>query len=103
MQRNSKLISSLFIIGVSIAIMSWCFFSQKKDSPALLNHKDEERYFEEVTIDYFSSTQHPILTIEIEGKSLLAKLDLGLNGGMNLSPRILSEINKKSFLRPQVN
>ena len=93
-------------ISLSIAVMSlWLsvFFSQRKEGSTLLNQKNEEHYFEEISIDQFSSTQHPLLTIEIEEKPLLVQLDLGLNGEINLSPGILSEINKKSFLRSQIN
>ncbi|HSX03956.1 MAG TPA: hypothetical protein VLG76_04430 [Rhabdochlamydiaceae bacterium] len=100
-ERKSKLKNILGIVFL-LGICTGFGILQKKASQNITVSKlltKDSGYFVPLKIDGFSSADIPYLKVNIENRSVIAKIDLGYEGDLCLPSHIINNLNGKKFIK----
>lgn len=96
--KKKRLFFAVVFVSIAVITFMWIQLHRKSDRLPPATSK-KQTCCEFVPITGFSATEIPQLTVDIEGRKVLVKLDLGFKGDLALPDAILDTIEHKTFLR----
>ena len=100
--RKNKYWLILLLVPLSFAGYFLFHAPEYKNLSELPGFFNESRHFVPLKINRFSSANIPQVEIQIGDKAILAKVDLGWEGGVVLPRGMMSTLKDKSFIKKKV-